>query len=170
MSLALRQAPADGEVGGAAACVEDVAASGAGVPVRCALLGVGTVGGALLQRWERLARRDAAPSLRLVALADSRRSATRLEGLSPHEALDKLADADPNVATFDPLPALGERGTRIVIDATASDAVASRHPEWLARGIHVVTACKLGQGSSLTRWRRRFRSGLLVHVFALILP
>src|SRR5690606_30451855 len=41
----------------------------------------------------------------------------------------------------------------IVIDATASEAVAERHAEWLARGVHVVTACKLGQGGPLRRWR-----------------
>ena len=48
---------------------------------------------------------------------------------------------------------LGDHATRIVIDATASDAVAERHAEWLAQGLHVVTACKLGQGASLARWR-----------------
>lgn len=42
---------------------------------------------------------------------------------------------------------------RILIDATASDAVAARHADWLAQGVHVVTACKLGQGASLARWR-----------------
>jgi homoserine dehydrogenase len=49
--------------------------------------------------------------------------------------------------------ALGDHGHRIVIDATASEAVAERHSAWLAQGIHVVTACKLGQGASLARWR-----------------
>ena len=49
--------------------------------------------------------------------------------------------------------ALGDRGIRIVIDATASDQVAERHAGWLAQGLHVVTACKLGQGTSLARWR-----------------
>lgn len=42
---------------------------------------------------------------------------------------------------------------RILIDATASDAVAAQHAAWLAQGIHVVTACKLGQGTSLARWQ-----------------
>lgn len=41
---------------------------------------------------------------------------------------------------------------RILIDATASDAIAERHARWLAQGVHVVTACKLGQGTSLARW------------------
>jgi homoserine dehydrogenase len=125
----------------------------AGHPVRCALLGVGTVGSAVLQRWERLALRREFAALRLVALADSRRSAIAATSLRPQEALGRLADADEFAARIDPSAALGEHGTRIVIDATASDAIASRHADWLARGIHVVTACKLGQGTSLARWR-----------------
>ncbi|MGN6112448.1 MAG: hypothetical protein ACTHOC_05490, partial [Luteimonas sp.] len=48
--------------------------------------------------------------------------------------------------------ALGGRGVRIAIDATASDALAARHADWLASGVHVVTACKLGQGAGLARW------------------
>jgi homoserine dehydrogenase len=51
------------------------------------------------------------------------------------------------------LAALGRTGTRIVIDATASEGLAARHAEWLARGLHVVTACKLGQGAGLARWQ-----------------
>jgi homoserine dehydrogenase len=50
-------------------------------------------------------------------------------------------------------PALGNCGKRIVIDATASDDVAEHHAQWLAQGIHVVTACKLGQGTALARWQ-----------------
>jgi homoserine dehydrogenase len=49
--------------------------------------------------------------------------------------------------------ALGARGRRIIIDATASEAVAEQHARWLAQGIDVVTACKLGQGTSLARWK-----------------
>lgn len=56
-------------------------------------------------------------------------------------SLDSVADA------------LGAGPIRILIDATASESVARRHAEWLALGIHVVTACKLGQGTSLARWR-----------------
>lgn len=39
----------------------------------------------------------------------------------------------------------------IVVDATASDPIASRHAHWLACGIHVVTANKLGNGAGLPR-------------------
>jgi homoserine dehydrogenase len=48
-------------------------------------------------------------------------------------------------------PAAGP--AHVVLDATASDAIAARHADWLARGVHVVTANKLGQGASLARWR-----------------
>jgi homoserine dehydrogenase len=45
----------------------------------------------------------------------------------------------------------GARHAHVVLDATASDAIAARHADWLARGVHVVTANKLGRGASLAR-------------------
>lgn len=122
-------------------------------PARCVLLGVGTVGTALLQRWDRLRSQPGFFGLRLVGVADSRRSVHASAGFPAGEALSRLAEREPSVQTFDPLAALGPVGTRIVIDATANDAIAERHASWLAQGIHVVTACKLGQGTSLARWR-----------------
>lgn len=59
-----------------------------------------------------------------------------------------------SAVALDRLPSVFDRGaTCIVIDATASGQVARHHAQWLARGIHVVTACKLGAGSGLDRWR-----------------
>ena len=46
----------------------------------------------------------------------------------------------------------------LLVDATASEIVADRHAEWLARGVHVVTANKLGSGGAshpCPRHRRR---------------
>ena len=118
-------------------------------PVRVALLGTGNVGRALLARLSgrRAGRGDTV--LELAYVADSRRAycPVRAAGTPP---LHHLAAATPLAA----LPAiLGRRGTRIVVDATASDAVAAEHATWLAAGVHVVTASKLGQGASLARWR-----------------
>jgi len=132
------------------------AAAAASPSARIALLGTGTVGRAVLARlaaWE--AAPDAAPpaSLSLVHVANSR------TGFRPDSAAGAGVRAARTVAagaapSLDELPSrLGEDGVRIVLDATASDAVAERHAEWLARGLHVVTACKLGQGTSLARWR-----------------
>lgn len=124
-------------------------------PARIALLGTGTVGKAVLARlagWEGTAFGD---RLSLRYTANSR------IGFQPSSSADALARVNVRDASAsDSVPvahaliaALGERGSRIVVDATASDAVAERHAQWLAQGIHVVTACKLGQGTSLARWR-----------------
>jgi aspartokinase/homoserine dehydrogenase 1 len=52
------------------------------------------------------------------------------------------------------LVALGASGAarRIIIDATASIAVASRHAGWLAAGYHVVSANKAATGTDLHAW------------------
>src|SRR5690606_22013581 len=39
----------------------------------------------------------------------------------------------------------------VLVDATASELVANWHPEWLDRGVNVVTANKLGHGGLLAR-------------------
>lgn len=122
------------------------------VPARIALLGTGTVGKAVLARlagWEGSAFGD---RLSLHYVANSR------FGYQPATCADTLAhvaQGDARAASrVNNLPqALGDRGLRIVIDATACETVAERHAQWLAQGIHVVTACKLGQGTSLARWR-----------------
>lgn len=119
----------------------------------CVLLGTGTVGRALLQRWDAFAAAVPFAPPRLVAVANSRFHVRAPEPAHAAGLAARLADANTTAAGFDPAAVLGTHGARIVIDATASDAVAARHANWLARGIHVVTACKLGQGGALARWR-----------------
>ena len=122
---------------------------------RVALLGTGTVGKAVLARlaaWEgsgfgdRLSLRYIANSrfsFQPASFADARERTTRRD-LTLIQAASSLGDVTQT---------LGDCGTRIVIDATASEHVAEQHAQWLGQGIHVVTACKLGQGTSLERWR-----------------
>jgi homoserine dehydrogenase len=143
-------------------------------PARVALLGTGTVGTALLARLARCQGGATSRSLSLLRVENSR---LRYEpssdgsywrqtvGVDPQRVatpglLRSLAEIAPGrvrsqsaARANDAGDALGAEGTRILIDATASDLVASRHARWLARGIHVVTACKLGQGADLARWR-----------------
>ena len=137
-------------------------------PARIALLGTGTVGSAVLTRlagWqgtalgERLSLRYAANSrfaFQPASLADAVERAARRDH-------PRAVAPPPPPPSPDAVPQmLGDFGARIVIDATASEAVAERHAAWLAQGIHVVTACKLGQGTSLARWqaiRNAQRSG-----------
>ena len=137
---------------------------------RIALLGTGTVGRAVLERlasWEGAAFGG---TLQLVHVANSRIAVSNAEGLCVRQAALELGAARVSESALhaaahgrrlSPTPselavvtnALGRQGCRIVVDATASEAVAEQHARWLASGVHVVTACKLGQGTSLVRWR-----------------
>jgi homoserine dehydrogenase len=121
-------------------------------PARVALLGTGTVGSAV---WARLSRWQGTPlgeRLRLVHAANSRYALGNPAGL-PSAASELLFQHAPQASTLDAVDvALAGDGVRIVLDATASEHVADRHVHWLARGIHVITACKLGQGTALARW------------------
>ncbi|MHB8912398.1 MAG: homoserine dehydrogenase [Lysobacter sp.] len=137
-------------------------------PVRIALLGTGTVGRAVLARLAQWSGTPLGARLSLVYAANSRFATGSPFGLPPWSVEPRIGgDAHPSrldtvvrALAGDGLPAdsgsgeaaQGERG-RIVIDATASEAVAGHHAAWLTQGIHVVTASKLGQGTSLARWR-----------------
>src|SRR5690348_13382040 len=113
---------------------------------KLALLGTGNVGRAVLARLERWEDRGPGARLGLAAVANTR--SVRL--FAGSGAALRAHDGDQAQAA---IRALGGNGPRIVLDATASDAIAARHAEWLGSGLHVVTACKLGQGAGLERWR-----------------
>lgn len=113
--------------------------------VALAVVGTGQVGSALLAQLEaampRL-QRESGLDLRLRALADSRRL-WRGEGAAPGDWRELLAAA--------PAAGLDELATHlqsahfphaVVIDCSASDAVADRYAGWLAAGIHVITPNK----------------------------
>ncbi|TDK24438.1 homoserine dehydrogenase [Luteimonas aestuarii] len=116
---------------------------------RIALLGTGTVGTAFAQRYQRL-RADGAALPDVAWISNSRLQVPCTAGLA--DAVD-VARAAPRRSGGVPPWAEGvglHRGD-IVVDATASERVADWHPEWLARGVHVVTANKLGSGGDLGR-------------------
>ncbi|MEG3791751.1 homoserine dehydrogenase [Lysobacter sp. CCNWLW3] len=122
-------------------------------PARLALLGTGTVGGAVLARLQAWRGSPLGERLALVHVANSRRALADAGGLAPDYAASALVGAAQPSSLEHVAASLGEGGARVVIDATASTDVAERHAQWLAQGIHVVTACKIGQGTSLARWR-----------------
>lgn len=114
-----------------------------------ALLGTGVVGSAFVARYERL-QANGLPLPPLAWLANSR-ALHACDGAA-RQALD---DANRAPARADDLPPWAEgealRAGDIVVDATASETVADWHAEWLSRGVHVVTANKLGVGGPLPR-------------------
>lgn len=118
---------------------------------RLALLGTGTVGSAFVQRYQRLQ----ALGVGLPAffwLANSRSALACDAG--PELPLQQARQAPRQARSLPPwAEAEGLRAGDVVVDATASEDVAGWHTQWLARGVHVVTANKLGQGAQLARAR-----------------
>jgi homoserine dehydrogenase len=150
MSVLLANGPVAGQRAGIApAPVAHDPASG-GHPAQIALLGTGTVGNAVLARLRSWQGTAFGRRLQLVHVANSRRAVGDKRGI----ALRAPAPGIGTAASLEQVAnAFRSRGSRIVIDATASDEVAECHARWLAQGIHVATACKLGQGTGLARWR-----------------
>ena len=135
-------------------------------PARIALLGTGVVGSAFVARYARLRERG----LRLPELAIA---CNTRELLLPSSSGRRWRESDEGAAesctsetsllrrTFTPTPLPTGEGFLavdsallpgdIVVDATASEAVAEKHALWLTRGVHVVTANKLGSGGTWLR-------------------
>ncbi len=133
---------------------ESVAAHASGkAPAAAAivLLGTGVVGGALLK----LLNTPAAAGVRLVGAANSRRQQTDPARLASRGLRDQLQDAGDPRDNARLLAALDASAVpaRVIVDASASVSVASRHAEWLAHGYHVVTANKALAGGELSGWR-----------------
>lgn len=114
---------------------------------RLTLLGTGTVGRAFVARYQRL-RSAGLPLPELALIANSRDAQP-----CGNDADAALRSVDTSSRQRDTVQFDADAFLRgdIVIDATASDGVAARHSEWLTRGVHVVTANKLGCGAALSR-------------------
>ncbi|MEP6632606.1 MAG: homoserine dehydrogenase [Luteimonas sp.] len=111
------------------------------------LLGTGSVGRAFLARCLRLRQSGVSlPAFGMIAnsrVASACGRAPETTFQSVERSMRRRGDAALDDAAF-------SHGD-IVVDATASDAVASCHASWLSRGVHVVTANKLGAGAALSR-------------------
>ncbi len=110
------------------------------------VVGVGTLGTKLLALLEKQAPdllEAQRLNLRLVGIADSERLAWDPAGIAFGDARERLASGEAS-----DLDALTDRlhdarlERLIVVDATASEAVAQRYPDWLRAGAAVVTPNK----------------------------
>lgn len=126
-------------------CARGIAAGSPGAPTP--RIRLGEQAGAVVQQAHGMDARGARPPLAWTAGSPVLRSLSRVP-LPAREEFEQLM-RNPFAGGVAP-PA---HATRILIDATPCAAIADRHADWLARGIHVVTACKLARGTSLARWR-----------------
>ncbi len=131
--------------------------------VSVGLLGVGHIGGTLLQQLTAVAaglRERHHVEFRLRALASSGRMVLDERGLDigawagpegrarlAQEGVSADLDAFASHVRAPHLP------HAVIIDCTASDAVASRYEGWLVRGIHVVAPNKKAGSGPLERYR-----------------
>ncbi len=124
------------------------------------LVGPGKVGAALLAQIETARERllrERRLDLRVRAVATSRR-------LWLGEATDaarwrELAQDDGELDTFTRHVRAEHLPHALIVDCSASDAVADRYADWLAAGIHVVTPNKHAGAGSRERWRRIHAAG-----------
>ncbi|TKR29696.1 bifunctional aspartate kinase/homoserine dehydrogenase I [Luteimonas gilva] len=116
--------------------------------VSMGVIGPGQVGRALLSQLAATLPKLRARSqldLRIRGLCDSRRMALSETGFDPDSALAALQEGAANPIDLDAFAAhiRGEHLPHaLIVDCSASDAVAARYPQWLAAGIHVVTPNK----------------------------
>ncbi|MDZ4348376.1 MAG: homoserine dehydrogenase [Xanthomonadaceae bacterium] len=115
---------------------------------RVALIGTGQVAQALAQRIDRQRSRHGGGALALVQVFNSR-GAERPPAHDWLTPVRRLA-TQPRHAASDRPPQIDD-GIDLVIDLSASDAVAAEHADWLARGLRVVTANKRGLGEGAAR-------------------
>ena len=115
------------------------------------IIGPGHVGRALLSQLAASLPRLRAQSrldVRLRAVGDSRRMLLSDPGLDPGTALAALRDGDGDTHAATDLDAFAAHVRAehlphaLIVDCSASSAVAEMYPRWLAAGIHVVTPNK----------------------------
>ena len=125
-----------------------------GQTISLGVIGPGNVGAAFLRQvWaaqERLRERHRI-DLRVRGIAGSRRmglSDAGLAGGDPRAALDRDLDLDAFAAHVH----ASHLPHAIIVDCSASDAVADRYAGWIRAGMHVVTPNKNAGSGPIARW------------------
>lgn len=116
--------------------------------VSVGVIGPGHVGKALLSQLAEVLpglKSRSGVDLRLRAVASSRRMALEDTAMDPASAAARLHDEDAQACDLDAFAAhvrAGHLPHAMIVDCSASDAVAAKYADWLAAGIHVVTPNK----------------------------
>lgn len=121
------------------------------------LMGVGTVGHQFLQQ---VARQQAVfrtrnVELRLCAVANSRRILWDPKGIDPLLAEARLKEEGQAVDVGQLINWVAARRPvqPVLVDCTTSAELAERYPEWMAAGLHVVTANKKANSGPTAQYR-----------------
>lgn len=126
--------------------------------VSVGVIGPGQVGRALLSQLAATLPKLRARSqldLRIRGICDSKRMALSESGFDPDSALAALQDGGAGPIDPDAFAAhirAEHLPHALIVDCSASDAVAARYPQWLAAGIHVVTPNKHAGSGAWTRY------------------
>ena len=121
------------------------------------VIGPGNVGAALLDQLGAAAdrlKREANLDLRVRALASSRRMCLDDRGIAAGEWRTRMQAADAcDLDRFAAHVHNSHLPHAIIVDCSASDAVAARYADWLAAGIHIVTPNKQAGAGPVDRYR-----------------
>ncbi len=121
------------------------------------VVGAGLIGKVLLEQIaaqrDELRRRHRL-DLRVRAACDSKRMVLAADDADPASLAASLADGPPlDLEALAAHVCAEHLPHAVIIDCTASDAVADQYAPWLSRGIHVVTPNKRAGAGPLDRWR-----------------
>jgi aspartokinase/homoserine dehydrogenase 1 len=127
------------------------------------LIGPGKVGRALLDQLAEAVPGFAGKSgsmskgldLRLRAIANSRRMLLENKRLAPADAADALQASETSIdlERFGAHVRAEHLPHALIVDCSGSSAVASHYPQWLAAGIHIVTANKHAGSGDWSRYQ-----------------
>jgi len=121
------------------------------------VIGPGNVGAALLDQLDAAAvrlKREAHLDLRMRALASSRHMCLDDRGIAAGEWRARLQAAGAcDLDRFTAHVHNSHLPHAIIVDCSASDAVAARYADWLAAGIHIVTPNKQAGAGPVERYR-----------------
>lgn len=126
--------------------------------VSVGIIGPGQVGRALLSQLAATLPRLRSQSrldLRIRGIGDSKRMALSETGWDAGIALDALQGDAAQATDLDAFAAhirAEHLPHALIVDCSASDAVAAKYPQWLAAGIHVVTPNKHAGSGDWTRY------------------
>ena len=122
------------------------------------LVGVGTVGGKLIERLisqtEKLKNSDRL-MIRLAGVANSKRMIFNTQGLDPHSIKEQLANGQPSTPQqFAETIKMLNLSNSVFVDCTASPSVAELYDVMLENNVNVVTANKIASSSAYEHYRK----------------